>query len=517
MADTIKSEGKDVLQGADAKFANLEAVERDIEVPFYVYQTPAMRQLYDMCQKAARHMLTGHWPGRFDLDNRKNVDEIYWLDQLWKDTWRTFDPDKALVYVLPIYPVLLYHRSCKEGNRKKIHALADKAVKEVMETPQWERNRGLDHILVLTDFEFKYPGRMEMVFGRAFSTFARNITQGRHLADNHRDLFGCAVTIPHTSSLTALQKAYQPFEKESLLKRGLIKPTDVFEDDRLGSAFDPPSRHDWFQRDYTMFFQGRTDFGRPYRNLAFEHLAGWHGPNPAKSVFVMAGNKHKTKLSLPDCPRQENTTRSRDMPIGRFERCKIARKKHKDWLLETSTFMHRLANSKLNLCFRGTDVTSSRVMDGFWARTLNVLINEVDDAFKYGIPFQCEIPWRNFTYAIEGSVFEQDPRAALKPILDELYKDHRAVTKKLRLMDYYSKKILWNAPKSETARSVLRAMTRQCLTDEAKVGFIKRTTKDGTAANVRDHPLFSRCAFVDTSAKGEEQRNPCATCDRLHI
>ncbi|CEM34881.1 unnamed protein product [Vitrella brassicaformis CCMP3155] len=402
-----------IIQDASNDFADLKALERDIEVPFYIYQTPSIRKLYDLCQESARSILEGRWSPHFPLENRKNTNEIYWLDQLWNDTWRTFDPDKALVYVLPIYPVLLYHRSCKEGNRKKIHALADKAVKEVTETPQWERNRGLDHILVLTDFEFKYPGRMDMVFGRAFSTIARNITQGRHLADNQRGLFGCAVTIPHTSSLTALQKAYQPFEKESLLKRGLIQPTDVFEDDRLALAFDPPSRHDWFQRDYTMFFQGRSGLA---------------------------------------------------------------------------------------------DVTSSRVADAFWARTLNVLINELDDVFRYGIPFQCEIPWRNFTYAIEGSVFEQDPRAALKPILDELYKDHRAVTKKLRLMDYYSKKILWNAPKSETARSVLRAMTRQCLTNEAKLDFIERTSKYGTAANVRDHPLFSECTFPDTSVKSDEQR-----------
>ncbi|CEM36217.1 unnamed protein product [Vitrella brassicaformis CCMP3155] len=423
-----------------------------------------------MCQESARQILSGRWPTKLDLDDRKNVDEVYWLDQLWSDPWRTFDPDNALVYVLPIYPVLLYHSLCRVKKRETIHSLADKAVKE--------RNGGLDHTLMITDFKFKYPGEVDMVFGRAFATFARNMTQGRHLADNHRAMFGCAVTVPYTSSLTALQKAYQPFEKESLLKRGLIKPTDVFEDDRLGSALNPPSRHDWFERDYTMFFQGKLGHTRRYRHLAFAHLASWHYKPEScvacmsrNNVFVASDRSRSLAHFVPLCPRKRKTIDLLSVQAGRFERC--------------------------------------------WARTLNVLINELDDVFKYGIPFQCEIPWRNFTFAIEGSVFEQDPRKALQPVLDELYKDHRTVTEKLRLMDYYSKKILWNAPNSETARSVLRAMTRQCLTAEAKLDYIKRTSKDGTAANVRDHPLFSQCAFVDTSAKLEEQRKPCATCKAL--
>ncbi|CEM32853.1 unnamed protein product [Vitrella brassicaformis CCMP3155] len=389
-----------VIQDASNDFADLKALERDIEVPFYIYHTPAMRKLYGMCQESARNILEGRWPALLPLGDRKNVDEIYWLDQLWNDSWRTSDPDKALVYVLPIYPVLLLHNSCNDRNRTKAHDLAATAVKEVMETPQWKRNGGLDHILVASDWRFNYPFDMTRVLGESFATFAKNITQGRHLVDNHRGLFGCAVTIPHTSSLTPLHQAYQPFEKESLLRRGLIKPTDVFEDDRLAMAFNPPSRHDWFKRDYTMFFQGKLYHDRP----------------------------------------------------------------------------------------------------------------DLDDMYKYAIPLQCEIPWKNLTYSIEGSVFEQNPRAALKPILDELYKDHRAVTEKLRMMDYYSKKLLWDAPNSETARSVLRAMTRQCLTDKTKLNYIKRTSKDGTAANVRDHPLFSECAFVDTSASREEQRKPCRTC-----
>ncbi|CEM27714.1 unnamed protein product [Vitrella brassicaformis CCMP3155] len=432
-----------------------------------------------------------------------------------------------------LHTVLLYRKLCREKNSKTIHALAEQAAKEVRhvsvhgtscsviqvtETPQWERNGGLDHILVASDWRFRYPGHMEMVLGREFATFARRITQGRHLADNHRGLFGCAVTIPHTSSLTALQKAYQPFEKESLLERGLIKPTDVFEDDRLGSAFNPPSRHDWFERDYAMFFQGKVYHGRPYRLLAFESLANWrYRPESCpdcvtgKSVFVGLFRRN-FKTQFPFCPRRGRIIDPNGFKMGNFEQCQGVSYKRSHQLFSASIFLHRLANSKLNLCFPGRDVTSSRVADAFWARTLNVLINELDGVFKYGIPFQCEIPWRNFTYAIEGSVFEQDPRKALQPVLDELYEDHRTVTEKLRLMDYYSKKILWNAPNSETARSVLRAMTRQCLTDKTKLDYIKRTSKDGTAANVRDHPLFFQCAFVDTSAKLEEQQKPCLTC-----
>jgi len=95
-----------IIQDASNDFGDLKALERHIEVPFYIYQTPSIRELYGMCQKTARNVLNGKWPASLPLADKKNVDEIYWLDQLWNDSWRTFDPDKALVYVLPIYPGL---------------------------------------------------------------------------------------------------------------------------------------------------------------------------------------------------------------------------------------------------------------------------------------------------------------------------------------------------------------------------------------------------------------------------
>jgi len=361
-----------------------------------------------------------------------------------------------------------------------------------------------------------------------------------------RGLFGCAVTIPHTSSMTALQPAYQPFEKESLLERGLIDAADVFEDDRLDVAFDPPSRLDWFARDYTMFFQGTVDGMRPFRILALKQLAGWHHRpaschdcTPANNVFVsttnVAGVERKGKM--PDCPREQKKLRVQRVvqrvEMGKFEGCRApSDQKKRHPLYAEASFMHRLANSKVNLCFRGTDVTSSRNVDGFWTGTLNVLITEVEDMYKYAIAFQCEIPWRNFTYAIEGSAFKEDPRRALRPVLDELFLHPASIREKLRLMEYYSRKVLWNAPNSTAARSTLRAMTRQCLTDEMKMEWLQRThIEDGEWSDLihgmrcvcvgwmdaggdryGDHPLFSRCAFPDTSATREEQREPCVSC-----
>ncbi|CEL94119.1 unnamed protein product [Vitrella brassicaformis CCMP3155] len=498
------------------RFADLEALESQLEVPFFILDTPALTELHDMCQEAAQSILNGEWPEDLDRNERKNMNEVFWLDQLWNDPWRTRDPDKALVFVLPVYPVLLLQRTCGEKDKKAIHLLGTIAVKEVTQLPHWRRNGGLDHVMVATHWQFK-NGDIKRALGKTFATFAKNITWGRHVTDNHKGLFGCAVTIPHTSSMTALQPAYQPFEKESLLQRGLIDPADVFEDDLVHTALDPPSRYDWFARDYMMFFQGAIDGFRPFRQKALKHLAGWHyspesctNCTPSKNVFVSTARR---KGELPYCPRGTKNLGSTGVKLGNFERCHGGGD-HKDRhpLYAEASFMHRLANSKLNLCFRGTDVTSSRNTDGFWGHTLNVLITEVADMYRYAVSFQCEVPWRNFTYAVEGSAFKEDPRKAMRPVLDELYMDPEAIREKLRLMKYYSRKVLWNAPNSTTARSTLRAITRQCLSEEMKTDWLQRTYEHGASETYRDHPLFSPCVFPDTLARREEQREPCMTC-----
>ncbi|CEM36029.1 unnamed protein product [Vitrella brassicaformis CCMP3155] len=427
--------------------ATLRGLESRLEVPFYIYDTPSVSELYNLCQSAARSILEGEWPpylpkGMGDV-NKKNygtnerkgclsclgvvADEVYWLDQLANDSWRVADPDKALVFVIPVYPVLSLERACEGRSRKKTHKLAAEAVKEIVGMPYFRRNGGLDHIVMGIDWRFRYAGGIRDALGYEFATLAKNITWGRKLAERDLGHIGCAVTAPFTSSLTFLQKAYQPFEKETLLERQLIEPEDVFEDDKLSTSLNPPSKYDWFARDYLMFFQG------------FKHLTGWD----FVAEFCAEGE--------------------------------------------------------------GDDVTSSRYVDGIRTRTLNVLITEAKDMFKYAIPFQCEIPWQKFTYVVDGSEYKQDPRKALVPILKEIYTDHAAVKEKLRLMDYYSRKILWDAPNSTTARSVLRAMTRQCLTTEIKADFLRRTSQI-TGGNRSDHRasgMFLSCRHSQSSTVRE--------------
>jgi len=393
----------------------------------------------------------------------------------------------------------------------------------------------LDHVVIGTDWRLRGSrhGTVKTVFGSAFQDFVGNITWGRFKAFEGRKPWRCSVTVPFTSAMTHVQKAYEPFTKESLLKRGFIAPEDVFEDDRLDTAFDPLSRRDWFARHYNLFFQGQVDArkGYRYRRLGMQHLAGWRfRPNTSSNVLVSSSKPMTYQVldadgkgrreQIPSCPREDGiNTEAFGVRMGKFERCcgrvtsdegkgagrhrgkQIDREKY-----TTATFLHRLGNSKLNLCFRGDDVTSNRLFDGLWTRTLNVLITETEEMFKTGVPFQCEIPRRNFTYAIDGPDFARSPRESLTPLLREVYDDPAAVRERLRLQDYYSRKALWNAPGSTTARSTLRAVTRQCLTDEMKIDFIKRTEGNGRMGDPRRHPLFAPCVFPDDLAKLEEQR-----------
>ncbi|CEM11577.1 unnamed protein product [Vitrella brassicaformis CCMP3155] len=502
-----------------------------MDVPFYVYETPSLMEMYNRCQVPARAILEGTWPANVKSMIKKKIGEIFWLDQLWNDTWRTFDPDQALVYVLPIYPVLLLDQVCKGLKRNQTHELATRAVHEITAMPYYYRHGGLDHIVIATDWRMR--GSMKKVFGSTFHSFVGNITWGRTLTLDKNRPWQCGVNVPHTSAMTYMQKAYEPFEKESLLERGFIAPEDVFEDDRLDTALDPPSRRDWFARDYNLFFQGQADTRHAYRyrRLGLQHLAGWRfRPNTSSNVLVSSSKPmtyqvldadgKERREPIPSCPRKDGINKEVfSGKMGKFERCngRMAPKKEKGAGRQSdkrtdrgryaaATFLHRLGNSKLNLCFRGDDVTSNRLFDGLWTRTLNVLVTEIEKTFTTWLPFQCEIPWRNFTYAIDGPEFVRSPRESLTPILQEVYDDPAAVRERLRLQDYYSRKALWNAPGSTTARSTLRAMTRQCLTDEIKIDFIQRTAGSGMVGDVRGHPLFAPCVFPDTLVGLDAQR-----------
>jgi len=417
----------DSAMDGNANFADLEALEPDVKVPFYIYQTPAMRKLYDGCQRTALSILDGRWPphlpkGMGDV-NRKNYDEVFWLDQLWNDSWRTFDPEDALVFVIPVYPVLSLEQAC-EGDRNQTHALAEAAVREIMQLPYFGRNEGLDHIVMGIDWRFTHTKNksIKRAFGRRFAALAKKISWGRKVAERGYGHIGCAVTSPFTSVLTFLQKGNQPFEKESLLERGLIDARDVFEDNCIHTARNPPSKHDWFARDYSMFFQGQTSFRRGYiyRRLAFQHLVGWNftaksclrqnitcrrNPNvfvssSTNKLLNLVGSDTQMQQLLPNCPRQANERllfddasfggHSQEPGLGKFEGCRlqVSTKDANVAARRAATFLHRLANSKLNLCFRGDDVTSSRYVDGFRSRTLNVLITEAEEMFKYAMPFQ---------------------------------------------------------------------------------------------------------------------------------
>ncbi|CEM29826.1 unnamed protein product [Vitrella brassicaformis CCMP3155] len=493
-------------------------MESRLEVPFYIYETPTLKQIYNRCQGPARTILDGNWPEGLSSKVKHKSGEIFWLSQLWNDTWRTYDPEKALVFVLPIYPVLLLEEACEGITKEMSRALVSQAVNEITALPYFHRHGGLDHVALSNDFRHKMSWFIKQGLGMPFYRFVGNITFVAQLAEQHHPHWGCAVAAPFTSAMTFIQRAYEPFEKETLLERGFIEPDDVFEDDRLDSAFDPPSRRDWFARDYTMFFQGQVDPRGGYllRRLGMQHLVGWRlRPNTSSNVFVTSSDASRKytvldadgkerEETLPKCPRRSGVNKEAfGVKMGKFERCNgrspPTKRQTEPVFFQTATFLHRLSNSKLNLCFRGDDVTSNRYVDGVWTQTLNVLITDVEKVYRWSMPFQCEVPWRNFTYAINGSVFEKDPRAALRPILEELHDDPAAIREKLRLMEYHSRKVLWDAPNSTTARSVLRAMTRQCLTDEMKVDFVRRTY--GHDASVaRDHPLFSPCAFLDTAS-----------------
>eukprot|EP01057_Protomagalhaensia_wolfi_P002041 Protomagalhaensia_wolfi_Nauph_80__2040@NODE_229_length_3117_cov_135_628005_g170_i0_p1_GENE_NODE_229_length_3117_cov_135_628005_g170_i0NODE_229_length_3117_cov_135_628005_g170_i0_p1_ORF_typecomplete_len563_score96_14Exostosin/PF03016_15/1_1e18UcrQ/PF02939_16/31UcrQ/PF02939_16/25_NODE_229_length_3117_cov_135_628005_g170_i02921980 len=96
------------------------------------------------------------------------------------------------------------------------------------------------------------------------------------------------------------------------------------------------------------------------------------------------------------------------------------------------------AKAKFALITRGATPHPDSIYDALAAGTL--IINTIDKSLDMALPFQCQVPWEDFTIRLSTAAFEADPPKAIKEALESFSPDEFG--RKLKLQKYYRRDLL---------------------------------------------------------------------------
>jgi hypothetical protein len=127
--------------------ASLQATESNSSLRFYTYDGPAFRWLYD-CPR----------PQLEAWSSFKHGDDYFFAKAaLSNHPWRTFNPDEASIFIVPILLAFgLRHPQGCQGVPFEGMLAATKAA--LSNSSYFQRHNGTDHLLVASDWEVSQQG-----------------------------------------------------------------------------------------------------------------------------------------------------------------------------------------------------------------------------------------------------------------------------------------------------------------------------------------------------------------------
>lgn len=112
------------------------------------------------------------------------------------------------------------------------------------------------------------------------------------------------------------------------------------------------------------------------------------------------------------------------------------------------------SRARFALITRGATPHPQSIYDAIKSGTL--IINTIDKNLDMALPFQCQVPWEDFTIRIPTHVFDNNPAKAIDEVLKTL--DDTSLSKKLKLMKYYRPDILVQPDYGQQSRIVENTM-----------------------------------------------------------
>ena len=129
--------------------------------------TPPKIYIYPLSGNETEELIEYQWKSGWlqDIEDQYQGDiQVYhWLIN---SSWRTYNPDEATLFYVPILPTRLLHREMDHGANwdqaaHKSGQYIEEALSYVKQRPYWERSNGRDHFTMLADdmgrcYHFKY-------------------------------------------------------------------------------------------------------------------------------------------------------------------------------------------------------------------------------------------------------------------------------------------------------------------------------------------------------------------------
>ena len=215
-----------------------------VHLPFYLYEGGAFDEggWFEPCGRGLRGER---------VEEDQYAGEHYFYAQLRSHRWRTRDPERALLFVVPLYANAALQPSVKGASCNGTHfqRLFDATAAAVAATAQYQRHLGADHVLVSNSWRAalrtkQAPWAKEQLSTAFFRHTFRNAIVG-HMEARHGDsdssFWRCSVVSPYVANF----------------------------DEKLRAHLVPPSHR---ERDVSFYFQGgannRGTYGYAFRQAA---------------------------------------------------------------------------------------------------------------------------------------------------------------------------------------------------------------------------------------------------------
>lgn len=413
-----------------------------VHLPFYLYEGGAFDEggWFEPCGRGLRGER---------VEEDQYAGEHYFYAQLRSHRWRTRDPERALLFVVPLYANAALQPSVKGASCNGTHfqRLFDATAAAVAATAQYQRHLGADHVLVSNSWRAalrtkQAPWAKEQLSTAYFRHTFRNAIVG-HMEVVHKQDDGwwrCSVVSPYVANFDEAARAHE------------ASPTA--------------------SRKTNFYFHGgannRGTYGYAFRQAALAQLQAL--PSSYLSAIELPGNPAPCRGAV--------TTN-----------CRAGR--------STRDFRERMASTKFNLVLRGDSPSSRRLYDGLAAGALPVLVS--DQIWSVGLPFQCLVPWRRFAVSIAEASFVT--AAGAEGALRRLAQLPAAALARLqRSANRHRRDVVWNMNGSRVAENVLLTAALRCLPAHAAPRRAEAAREDdapsAAAALAR---LRAACVHRDTS------------------
>ena len=372
-------------------------------VPFYLYP-PERFTLYSECK---RHELRGELV-------KHGIAPLF-IERLRNHPWRTDDPQRAVLFIVP---ALLDWYAARLCGKRSLASHLDNLGREINGTYA----EGRRHVVLAANWETHCP------------RFAGSNRLGRKIGRREKPsvLQRVRTRFPGFVFGTYLQTAERcTFGVGYLANHDAFAPTAPWNARSTAAAaplVDSAPADDDARRPYEVGLSGRSSRGapprRPCRVLHVEAQA-WSDNFVVTPSSSLAGARPRGRRRSDYCVTAEIDRRA-------------------------SQKLH--AQATYSLVIRGDDQSSDRLVNALAALQVPLLVG--DDMASW-LPFRSAVPWGRLLFRIDRAAFLADPPAAVRNLTAAISPSLLAQTR--RLARAHLPDLLWAVPGSRVHENILRA------------------------------------------------------------